>query len=221
MATETKKKRKLWLIPVGILGLLMLCVVIGNLLPDVEPGPTRTPKPTAAPTDTRTPKPSATPKAQAAAPSSTPFPTITVRATFTVTDTPAPAATNTLPSRSIGVELPTAAPVKVVVDRACSQIDSPGNDNDTLTEEYVCFTNRGEQPVDLKGWKVHDNKSISTYTFRALTLDPGTSVKLRTGKGANTATDVYWNKGQAVWNNDGDTVYLLDASGQMVDQWGY
>jgi hypothetical protein len=84
MATETKKKRKLWLIPAGILGALFLCVVVVMLLPGGDSGsggtprPTRTAKPTSAPTDTRTPKPTAPPTdTHTPKPSATPVDTAT------------------------------------------------------------------------------------------------------------------------------------------------
>jgi len=56
----------------------------------------------------------------------------------------------------------------------------------------------------------------------AFTLEPGGEVRLHTGCGQNTATDIYWCKeGYAVWNNDGDTVFLFDGSGSLVSEYSY
>lgn len=117
---------------------------------------------------------------------------------------------------------PTSVPTaQVVVNPACCQFNSPGNDNYNKEEEYVCFTNQGGQPADMSGWILKDEYGW-TYIFPAFALQPGASVKVRTGCGPNTATDLYWCKGgTAVWNNDGDTVFLYNAGGQLLNSYHY
>ncbi|HAL61744.1 MAG TPA: hypothetical protein DCP08_04980 [Chloroflexi bacterium] len=52
--------------------------------------------------------------------------------------------------------------------------------------------------------------------FSTFHLGPGGEVRLHTGCVKNTATDIYWCKeGHAVWNNDGDTVFLFER----VEAW--
>lgn len=53
-------------------------------------------------------------------------------------------------------------------------------------------------------------------------LKPGTSVTLHTGKGTNTATNLYWGRSSYVWNNTGDTATLKNAAGTTEDtcNWG-
>ncbi len=46
-------------------------------------------------------------------------------------------------------------------------------------------------------------------------------MRLRSGAGTDTASDLYWGRGQAVWNNGGDTVYLYDAAWGLVDEHTY
>lgn len=47
-------------------------------------------------------------------------------------------------------------------------------------------------------------------------------VQLHTRCGQNTATDIYWCKeGYAVWNNDGDMVFLFQGSGSLVSEYSY
>jgi len=41
---------------------------------------------------------------------------------------------------------------------------------------------------------------------------------VRTGAGNDTRTDLYWDRSQAVWNNDGDRARLQDADGALVDE---
>jgi len=102
----------------------------------------------------------------------------------------------------------------------CCQFDAPGNDHDNLGEEYVCLENAGTEAVDLSGWCVKDEKD-HTYCFPAFILAPGAVVRVHTGGGVNSATDVYWNHDGAVWNNGGDTVYVYDAAGALVCTYGY
>jgi micrococcal nuclease len=102
----------------------------------------------------------------------------------------------------------------------CCQFDAPGNDHDNLGEEYVCLENAGTAAVDLSGWCVKDEKD-HTYCFPAFTLEPGALVRVHTGAGADSASDLYWNHDGAVWNNGGDTVYVYNAGGALVCEFGY
>ena len=98
--------------------------------------------------------------------------------------------------------------------------DAAGNDNENLNDEYVTLTNRGESPLDLEGWIVADEAG-HRYEFGAVTLDPGASLRLHTGSGEDTGTDVYWGRSGAVWNNDGDTVTVRAANGTVVAERSY
>jgi hypothetical protein len=110
---------------------------------------------------------------------------------------------------------------QVAVNPDCSQFNPDGDDTEKLAEEYVCLTNQGTQAVDMTGWMVRDEKDHS-YALPTLVLDPGASVRVRTGCGSNTPQDLFWcQSGSAVWNNDGDTVFLFDGAGNLVTQYSY
>ena len=49
-------------------------------------------------------------------------------------------------------------------------------------------------------------------------LPSGTSVKVFTGKGVDSASELYIGMESLVWNNKGDTATLKDASGHIVSQ---
>jgi hypothetical protein len=56
------------------------------------------------------------------------------------------------------------------------------------------------------------------YVFPAgATLGAKKTVRVRTGKGTDTATNRYWNLGYYVWNNTSDTAKLRDANGKGGD----
>ena len=80
--------------------------------------------------------------------------------------------------------------------------------------------NTGSVAVNMQGWILKD-KANHRFEFPYFILNPGKTVTVHTGKGANTATDLYWNRGTAVWNNDHDTAYLYDSSGNLVDSYSY
>lgn len=116
---------------------------------------------------------------------------------------------------------PTRTPPSTVgINGACSQFDAPGNDHYNLNEEWVCFTNYGVEVAYMTHWRVEDEFG-HVYIFPAFTLPSGVTVKLHTGSGTDTQTDLYWGSRRAIWNNDGDTVFLYDASGNLVDRYSF
>lgn len=110
----------------------------------------------------------------------------------------------------------------VRVNPNCSQFNAPGDDNFNKKKEYVCFTNRDTFTINMKGWTIEDGWYGWAYTFPSLTLGIGKSVKVHTGCGKPSSTDLYWCKmGYEVWHNEGDTVYLRDSSRTIVDTHTY
>jgi len=96
--------------------------------------------------------------------------------------------------------------------------DAAGDDNFNLNDEWVEFTNGGEQVIELTGWTVKDESASHRYSFPSgFSLDAGATVRLHTGCGDDTAPALFWcNQGSAVWNNGGDTVFVLDPSGNVA-----
>lgn len=102
--------------------------------------------------------------------------------------------------------------------------DSPGSDrgsNTSLNGEWVQLFNTSRTSKSLKGVKVRD-KTRYTYTFGSFTLKGRKSVYIHTGRGSNSATHRYWGRKWYVWNNTGDTAYLLYSNGRVADKcsWG-
>lgn len=99
------------------------------------------------------------------------------------------------------------------------RFDADGDDNQNLNDEWVRITNRGGSAVGLTGWVLKDTSASHRYRFPdEFVLEPGASVTVRTGCGTDSGTDLHWcNEGSAVWNNSGDTAFLLDPAGGIVD----
>lgn len=87
-------------------------------------------------------------------------------------------------------------------------------------DEYVQLENLGGAGQMLTGWTLRDLAG-RTFTFPSFTLSAGGAVRVWTRSGTNTATDLYWGSGSAIWNNSGDTAYLRDAAGNLVAEYAY
>ncbi len=98
--------------------------------------------------------------------------------------------------------------------------NADGNDNNNLEDEYFVLKNDGVTAVDMTGWQVRDS-AMHSYTFPMFTLPAGSTVKMVTGHGINTESTIYWNHAGAVWNNDGDSLYLSDLVGALVLEYSY
>jgi micrococcal nuclease len=98
--------------------------------------------------------------------------------------------------------------------------DPPGDESQALNDEWVEVVNRGDRAVELTGWGVQDESSSHRFSFPAgYRLSAGASVRIHSGEGRATAADLYWGQaGSAIWNNDGDTVFLIDPAGNVHDQ---
>jgi len=87
--------------------------------------------------------------------------------------------------------------------------------------EYVEIANEDDiRPAVMTGWTLRDLAG-NTYTFPAFTLPAGATVKVWTGAGTDDAANLYWGRGQPVWNNGGDTAILRDEQGAEVSQYTY
>ncbi|GAA2705111.1 lamin tail domain-containing protein [Streptomyces anthocyanicus] len=105
------------------------------------------------------------------------------------------------------------------------QYDSPGRDtrsNRSLNKEWVEITNNTRRAVNLDGWTLRDEDG-HTYTFRHYRLDGRATVRVHTGQGRDTRSDVYQDRRNYVWDNRSDTATLRNDHRRFVDSesWGH
>jgi len=102
--------------------------------------------------------------------------------------------------------------------------NAEGNDCYNLNDEYVTFKNTCPQSIDMTSWAVKDEAN-HIYTFPDFNLAGDATVTLYTGAGIDTTAELYWDSSghtcNAIWNNDGDTLYLRDISGSLVISYSY
>lgn len=92
---------------------------------------------------------------------------------------------------------------------------APSPEKENLDDEWVEVSNNGTLDVNLTGWTLMDAQN-HTYTLPDFSLKAGAKAKIRTGVGDDTSEDLFWNRNTSIWNNDGDTATLMDASGNIV-----
>jgi competence protein ComEC len=98
------------------------------------------------------------------------------------------------------------------------QFNSPGDDRQNLNGEWVQVNNTGEGPVLINGWTLSDRTGSDPYTFPAVVLMPGEKVTVYTGNGMMNETSLFMGRTEPLWGNGGDTVFLRDGSGQLIDR---
>jgi hypothetical protein len=82
--------------------------------------------------------------------------------------------------------------------------------------EYVLLRRLGEGDLNLAGWTLSDSQG-NVFRFPdqpALVLFSGGGVQVYTRVGADTPTEMYWNRADPVWE-PGETVVLSDAQGNQ------
>jgi hypothetical protein len=94
------------------------------------------------------------------------------------------------------------------------EYNPPGPD---VPGEYVLIQNSGNNSVDLTGWMLSDI-AYHTYRFPSFVLSPNGYVRIWTKQGVDSATDLYWGRRAAIWNNVGDRAFLRDNRGLLVSE---
>jgi hypothetical protein len=78
-----------------------------------------------------------------------------------------------------------AGVAKIVIDRACSKLEDP-------TDEYVCLTNADTGPADMSSWVLRNVLGRSFNFPPGFKLPVGQTVKVHTGAGTDSATELHW-----------------------------
>ncbi|WP_327732657.1 lamin tail domain-containing protein [Streptomyces nojiriensis] len=106
------------------------------------------------------------------------------------------------------------------------QADSPGREdrsNRSLNAEWVEVTNTTRDAVNLRCWALRDRDG-NHYRFDNLRIGSRAAIRIRihTGNGRDTRTDLFQDRRDYVWDNGSDTATLRDDRGCTVDteSWG-
>ncbi|MDD1674326.1 MAG: lamin tail domain-containing protein, partial [Methanomicrobiales archaeon] len=96
-----------------------------------------------------------------------------------------------------------------------------------LGSEYLKLKNNGGNTVKMTGWKITNGKGRSIKfiewprgdgTFFNFKLKPQATVTIYYAKeGVPTETELYFPDGAGMWSQPGDTAYLKNPEGKLVD----
>ncbi|MFJ1974479.1 lamin tail domain-containing protein [Streptomyces sp. NPDC087903] len=127
------------------------------------------------------------------------------------------------------VTLPASAadhsrPGRSQVEISAVQYDSPGPEdrsNRSLNKEWVELTNTKRHSVNLDGWTLRGEDGRK-FTFRHYRLEGHATVRIHTGEGRDSRTDLYQDRRNYAWDNRSDTATLRNDHGRFVDDesWG-
>lgn len=119
---------------------------------------------------------------------------------------PAPVVVTTTPTTTTTTTIaPSAGPARVTL-LACDK-----------RNEAVTIGNTGGAPVSLDGYTLHDGeRNHETGLGGFGSLQPGQQLVILTGPDAVAGSGAVVWKNQNVWNNDGDTAYLIAPDGTVT-----
>lgn len=137
------------------------------------------------------------------------YPTYTPTATATATATPTPTATPTKTPTA------TATPDIYIEDIV---YDPSG---DPVQDEYLEIHNASNDDIDMTGWFIKAETG-EKYDFPDnFTLQDGRRVKVWTGTGSDTASNLYWGSTEEIWVDHGNCAYLRDDNSTIIDKYCY
>lgn len=110
-----------------------------------------------------------------------------------------------------------SVPLKITYIKA----NARGKDNENPNGEWVEISNTGDAPINMQGYTLQDAGNHS-YTFNKFSLAAGQTVQVYSGRGQDRADSLYWGLvDDSVWNNRGDSAFLRNAEGNLVDRYEY
>ncbi len=96
-----------------------------------------------------------------------------------------------------------------------------------LSKEYVLISNLSDVNLSLEGWKLHDEENKNYYVFEEYVLNAGNTLQMQSGKEEDRVDKIkdeyeylLWSE-KNVWNNSGDTAFLMDRFGNLISQLKY
>ncbi|MEM4455874.1 MAG: thermonuclease family protein [Archaeoglobaceae archaeon] len=103
------------------------------------------------------------------------------------------------------------------------QWNAEGDDCKNPNGEFVVLKNFCRFACNLTFWSISD-ESKNVFVFPEFILEGERSVTIYSGCGENNERELYWCRNatcMAVWNNDGDTLFLMNAKGELVLRYSY
>ncbi|MEU6541655.1 lamin tail domain-containing protein [Streptomyces sp. NPDC047000] len=96
-----------------------------------------------------------------------------------------------------------------------------GRSDRSLNRNWVEVSNTGRREVNLDRWTLSDRDG-HVFTFHHFRLEGRSTVRIHSGEGRGSRTDLYQGRRTYVWDSGSDTATLRDSHGRFVDDasWG-
>jgi len=144
----------------------------------------------------------------------------TIAVPASVSPSPPPPASPAPPTPSAASPPPASTAEHATLAALIVEV-TPGGVGGDAMDEHITIINGGDAPLSLTGWTLRDTRG-HVYTFGSYTLPTDGTVTVRSTKGADTATDRYWNQATALLTNtEPETITLHDAANTLVDRYPY
>ncbi len=86
--------------------------------------------------------------------------------------------------------------------------------------EYVEIRNEESFPIQLNNWTLRD-VADHIFTFPSFEIQPDQVCRVYTNEYHPEWCGFNYGSGTAIWNNSGDTAYLRDSNGILIDDYSY
>ena len=92
--------------------------------------------------------------------------------------------------------------------------------------EYIVIRNGGSHTVRLGGWTLRDlartGQAAHVFRFPKFRLGAGKTVRIHTGTGSKTRSNLYWGSSTYIWGDDADRATLKNSGGTTMStcSWG-
>jgi len=93
----------------------------------------------------------------------------------------------------------------------CIKIENIDIEKDVLELKNSCNI-----MCDLENWSIKD-EGRKKFVFENIILGVGESLFVITGKGNSSQNHLYWDEHDYVWTKTGDSIFLRDKEGKLVD----
>lgn len=100
----------------------------------------------------------------------------------------------------------------VCINISFFHFNAKGNDEENLNDEYFVLKNKCDE-INMNNWIIRDYAN-NTYKFYDFSLKD--RVTIYSGCGNDNEKELYWCSKNAIWNNNGDTFYLINDKNSFV-----
>jgi hypothetical protein len=116
--------------------------------------------------------------------------------------------------------LPTQPPIVISGNIQITTIFFNGVVSSYEPDEYVEIKNFDTRSIQVEGWTLRDIAE-HVYTFPNFVMSPNQTCRIYTNQKHPEFCSFNYGSGQAIWNNTGDTAYLKDSAGHLIDEYSY